>query len=149
VQLLGVTIINVSFKAHSFETRLFRDARGGESDRMRSSPGSGTRLSARRKSDQLQCADQSQAFGRRGEKAAAKVKGFGVSLRFTSVAAACCSMRSPGFNAGREPRARRYLFSREWSQNFANRFSEIAITGNEAAVIWSLADPGSHQVISI
>ncbi len=128
MQLLGITIINVSFKAYSFETRLFRDARGGESDRMRSSPGSGTRLSARRKSDQLQRADRSHAFDQRGEIATAKVKGFGASLRFTSVAAACCSMRSPGFNASREPRARRYLFSREWSQNFANFFSEIAIT---------------------
>ena len=72
-----------------------------------------------------------------------------MSLRFTAVAAACCSMRSPGFDAGREPRASRYLFSREWSQNFANFFSEIAITGNQAAVGRSLADPGSHQVKSI
>ena len=76
----------------------------------------------------------------------AKVKGFGVSLRNSATAAACSSTRSPGFNAGHEPRASRYFFSREWSQNFANFFSEIAILEKRDAVVLSLADVRSHQV---
>ncbi len=67
-------------------------------------------------------AGRSQALGRQAENATAKAKGFGASLRFTAVAAAYSSMRLPGFDAGREPRASRYLFSREASQKFANFF---------------------------
>jgi hypothetical protein len=83
------------------------------------------------------------------KNATAKVKGFGLSQRYSATAAARSSTRSPGFNAGREPRARRYFFSREWSQNFANFFSEIAINGNQVVIVLSLADAGSHQVESI
>ena len=83
------------------------------------------------------------------ENATAKVRGFGVSLQFSVLAAACSSTRSPGFNAGREPRASRYFFSREWSQNFANFFSEVAIFENRDGVVLSLADLRSHQVESI
>ena len=59
-----------------------------------------------------------------GKNATVKAEGFGVSLRFTAVAAAYGSMRLPGFDAGREPRASRYLYSREPSQKFANFFQE-------------------------
>lgn len=97
-----------------------------------------------RKSDELERAERSQAFSRRGENATAKVKGFGASLRFTAVAAACSLMRLQGFDAGREPCASRYLFSREPSQNFANFFSEIDVIVTLTAGVLSLADPRCH-----
>jgi hypothetical protein len=53
-------------------------------------------------------------------------------------------MRLPGFDAGREPRASRYLFSREASQKFANFFSEIDVIVMLAAGVLSLADPSCH-----
>jgi hypothetical protein len=64
-----------------------------------------------------------------GKNATVKVKGCGLYLRFTTVAAACSSTRSPEFDAGQKPRARRYLFSREWAQNFATFFSEATCFG--------------------
>jgi hypothetical protein len=63
------------------------------------------------------------------KNATAKVKGFGASLRYLAMAAAFSSTRSPGFNAGREPRARRYFLSREWSQTSANFFRGFATIG--------------------